>query len=81
MDLIKQAINSSHKDKLQECIPVGCVASAAVAMSIPQHALGRGCQSRVGAVSAHGGGGSVCPGVCVCIPACTEADTPCEQND
>ena len=59
----------------QECIPVGCVLSAAVAMCIPecigqgvcasQHALGRG-------VSAGGG----------CIPACTGADMPpCEQND
>ena len=58
----------------QECIPVGCVPSAAVAMSTPagtghcvsQHAVGRG-------VSARG-----------CLPwgVCTEADTPsCGQND
>ena len=76
----------------QECIPVGCVPSAAVTMSIPactgqggvcvfQHALG------LGGVypSMHWAGGCLPMGVSaqgVCIPACTGADTPpCEQND
>ena len=43
----------------QECIPVGCVPSAA-----------GGCLPR--GVSAQG---------VWCIPACTGADPPCEQND
>ena len=65
---------------LQVCIPVGCVPSAAVAMSIPA------CTGQGGVCL-----GGVCPGGClprgvsarrvvsaqeVCIPACTEADTP-----
>ena len=65
----------------QQCIPVGCVPSAAVAMSIPartghyvsQHTLGRW---GVGGLM-----GGVCPGW-ECFPARTEADPPPRgQND
>ena len=46
----------------QECIPVGCVLSAAVAISGKGGCLpGRGCLP---------GGGGVCPGVCVCFGGC-----------
>ena len=48
----------------QECIPVGCVPSAAVAVGgggVSQHALGRGVSAQ--GVSTQGG--------CVCIPART----------
>ena len=48
--------------KQQECIPVGCVPSTAVATwrggHVSQHALGRGCIP-------------ACTGWGVCIPACT----------
>ena len=49
----------------QECIPVGCVPSATVAVSGGVCLLPGGCQLWT-AVSALGGG----------IPACTEADLP-----
>ena len=73
-----------------ECIPVGCVQSAAVAargvypsmhwagVCVSQHALGKGCLP-----------GGVCPGV-GCLPggrlpggvsAWGVSATPCEQND
>ena len=45
---------------IQECIPVGCVPSAAVAMSIPA------CTGQVGGVSQHAlGEGGVCPEGCL----------------
>ena len=56
---------ANGKEQEQECIPVGCILSAAVAMSIPactgqgwwgvsQHALGRGGLSAQSGVSAQG---------------------------
>ena len=56
-------------NKKQECIPVGSVQSAAVAMSIPACTGQGGVYPR--GVSAQRG---CLPGGC--IPACTEADTP-----
>ena len=72
----KHILVSVQKQRQQECIPVGCVPSAAVAMSIPactghcvsQHALGRGVYH-----SMHWAGGCItaCTGQGVCIPACS----------
>ena len=58
--------------KKQECIPVGCILSAAVAVCWGGGVSARGVSAQ-GAVSAQGG--QCLPGG-VCIPACTEADTP-----
>ena len=58
-------VERRHIDK-QECIPVGCVPSAAIAMSIPACTAQGGVCPR--GVSAQGEG--------VCIPACAEAQTP-----
>ena len=84
-EILRITRNSGVKsEKKQECIPVGCVPSAAVAVCWGGVCLGGGvCPG----VSAQGG---VCPGGClhrgvsaqgVCIPACTGPDTPCGQND
>ena len=63
-------LNCTHRE--QECIPVGCVPSAAVAVYrgggclLPVGGLRPGRVSAPGGMSATGG----------CIPACTGADTP-----
>ena len=69
-----------------ECIPVGCVPSAAVAAggggAVSQHPLGKG-----GCVSQHAlGRGDVCPGDVawegnICPNACWDTHTPSERND
>ena len=68
----------------QECIPVGCVPSAAVAVFTPVCqsfcSQGGGCLPG-GGLSAQGG---VSARGCLprgYIPVCTGADTFCEQND
>ena len=68
--VIRKYIHANNFFSEQECIPLGCVPPAAVAVSAPWGApAAGGCLLQGGACS---GGG---------IPACTEADTPREQND
>ena len=75
----KQFIHQNNTDK-QEKIPVGCVPSAAVAIGGGVSAQGEGvCPGRVSAQEGGLPGGVSAQGVIspgVCIPACTEADTP-----
>ena len=88
-DLISKLLTKSFLKALQkqECIPVGCVSSATVAMCILACTGqgGGGVYPRmhwVGGVypRMHWAGG-VCPGGSVCIPACTGQTPPCGQND
>ena len=65
----------------QECIPVGCVQSAVVAIregGLSQHTLGRGCVSQhvLGRGDVYMGG--VCPGVCLPPPVVRMTDA-CEN--
>ena len=68
----------------QHALGEGCVSQHALGggMCVSLHSLGRGVYPSIywaGGVSAQVGG---CLSTGVCIPACTEADTPtCEQND
>ena len=80
----KTYIGNSKNISAQECIPVGCVPSAAVAVSrVGGCLLPGGVYSRGGGVCLLGGllpgGGLFCGGGCG-IPACTEAATPCGQT-
>ena len=78
--ICQESIGKAEKAMEQECIPVGCVPSAAVtAGGVSQHALGRGCiPACIGqGVSVQGG---VCPVHAGIHPTPNRMTDACESN-